>query len=198
MIWIDIETTGLSLDTDAILEVGSIITDEFGNPLHKNTWLINNPADRTFIQNGVFGNANDRFDQYVVDMHTKSGLWADWTRAWEDVGDGHTISEFEISFLNWIARLLPEVKKPPMCGSSVHFDRYMLLANAPKVGEYFGYRTIDVSTIREVAKLVNPRIAEHEPTERDTHRVLEDIEDSIELYKFYLDEFLMVGEADIV
>lgn len=193
MVWIDVETTGLEHDVDALLEVGIVLTDRWGNlvPRGDGTWLINEPADKPFIDN-FFRTASA--DNFVFKMHTQSGLWADWMK-----GEGDSMAETEDDILQWLFGKVggpANAKKLPMCGSSVGFDRNFTKANMPTLEDWFHYRSIDVSTIREIASLVNPRVVESAPTQMLKHRPYLDLIDSINLYKHFLDEFFFITDED--
>lgn len=193
MVWVDVETTGLDESTEALLEVGIVLTDRWGNLVNHGdgTWLINEPADKPLIDNFIRTVSPDNF---VLKMHAASGLWADWAK-----GEGDTMAETEDDILGWLFGKVggpDNAAKMPMCGSSVGLDRNFLRANMPALENWFHYRNIDVSGIREIASLVNPRVVESAPEQMGQHRPYLDLIDSINLYKHFIEEFFFITDED--
>ena len=191
LVWVDVETTGLEHDIDCLLEVGVVLTDRWGTIRTSGTWIINEPGDKEVIEEFLL---KAEPDNYVLNLHQRSGLWKAWA-----AGHGKSLKETQGLILDFLSRerLTPGVS--PMCGSSVLFDRQFLQINMRGWADWFHYRNIDVSTIREIARLVNPRIAENEPTKAEIHRPVPDLMDSIALYRYYLDNFFFIpSEAESV
>jgi oligoribonuclease len=189
MVWVDVETTGLDPDTQCLLEVGIIVTNKWGHtlPEWRKSWVINDEEDRPKIQRFLY---EAKSDDFVVKMHQKSGLWADWS-----LGLGMSMGDTEQAILQWLNSITGGTKYP-MCGSSVMFDRLFLRQNMTDLEAAFHYRNIDVSTIREICSLVNRRVVVSEPTPSEAHRPLSDLKDSIALYQHYLDEFFFITSED--
>ena len=185
MIWLDLETTGLDPTHHIPLEIGIRITDAEGI----------GSRDSKMYQSLIFepdwySAVTDGLEKVVKEMHTKSGLIADMV----DYPIAMlTAAEVEHEVLTWLEGYLGlKAGAYPMCGSTINFDRSFLLRYMPKLHDWFHYRNVDVSTLKTVARLVNPRVAENVPVKRELHRVLADIEDSVNEYRYYLDNFLHV------
>lgn len=180
LFWIDIETTGLDPHYDKILEIGFVITDLDMNILSKNSWVVLNKLSDTFIHN---------MDDIVSDMHEKNKLFEECNslgvaRPWHQIED-------EIKF--WL--MGNGANQQPLCGSSVAFDRGFLKAQAPELDLFFHYRSIDISSLKELCKRYNPVLyaqVDSSTSRRKLHRAIPDIEDTISEGKFYLDNFLYV------
>jgi oligoribonuclease len=109
------------------------------------------------------------------------------------------MSETEDDILRWLFGKIggaANAPKLPMCGSSVGFDRIFTKVNMPTLEDWFHYRSIDVSTIREIASLMNPRVVESAPKSIGEHRPYLDLIDSINLYKHFIDEFFFITDED--
>lgn len=187
MAWVDIETTGLDAIVDVPLEFGIMLTDKDGNIGPWFSWLI-------WETNKHYANATDRAtqDEIVGPMHTKSGLWEELVKRI----DVFTRDQADSMIVSWLDD--NGAGKLPLCGSSIgSLDRPFILRHFPKLNERLHYRNIDNSSIKELCKMHNPRVYQkisEYTTKRETHRVMEDIEDSISEYRYYLDNFLWVAE----
>ncbi len=80
---------------------------------------------------------------------------------------------------------IPEARSVPLCGNSIGTDRRFLALHTPEIEEYLHYRSVDVSTIKELAKRWMPETLAKAPTKTGTHRALDDIRESIEELRFY-------------
>ena len=77
------------------------------------------------------------------------------------------------------------MQAPVMGGSSITFDRSFLAQSMPKLLDAFHYRSVDVTSIRELAQRWRPDLKNQEPRATAAHRVIPDIHDSIALLGFY-------------
>jgi oligoribonuclease len=191
MIWVDLETTGLDANEHIPLEVGLAITDRFGNIEAENSWLIHEGTFewRRKLEEGAS-------HPIVGPMHTSSGLW-------EELARHKAIIPSRYGADRLMAEWLDENNFPegtfPMCGSSVgSLDRPFITNHFPRLIKYFHYRSIDISSVKELCKLHAPETWEkyNELTKEDIggHRVLSDIHYSIREYQFYLKYFLKVED----
>ena len=178
MVWVDIETSGLSLSFCRTLELGVAITTPKGDVIDMNNWVIKPDSLAPVLE-------HMRPD--VREMHTKNLLI-------DEIGMDHalTMLEAESEAIGFLQQHRVEARHYPMAGSSVHFDRSFLKIDMPALEEMFHYRDIDISSVRELARLRAPSLTDNEPENDERHRVLSDIKDSIKLYKFYQRHFLNV------
>lgn len=168
IVWIDCEMTGLDLGRDALVEVAVIVTDEELTPLDDGIDLIIRPPAEALVD----------MDPFVVDMHTKSGLL-------HELDGGITLAEAEEAVLAYVRGHVPEARKAPLAGSSVHMDRAFLARDMPDLVEHLHYRIVDVSSIKELVRRWYPRVYFASPEKRGGHRALADIRDSIRELEFY-------------
>lgn len=177
LVWVDLETTGLDTERDVPLEMGLVLTDQWGLPQAKWSSLIIGMPD---------WRARLAANPFVWNMHIKSGLIADLDDGAPNLLD---VQDEAISQLrNW--GLVPG--QLYMAGTTVHFDRAFLGEWMQDFAAFFHYRNFDVRSMLNAAEMLNPRVAEHAPKKRDLHRPIPDIEDSIATYKFLIDEFFLV------
>ena len=163
--WIDLETTGLDSEKDHILEVACVITDDNLVETARFVRLVAPPDD--FDPKAL--------DPVVVKMHTDNGLFAELLMT-DPVLPVRKVDHLLAFFL--ATQLAGE--HPPMCGSTVSFDRRFLERQMPQAASLFHYRNVDVSSIKELCKRWRPDL---EPLHTDghaAHRALDDILQSIQ------------------
>lgn len=179
LVWIDTETTGLVPEDGFILEIGIAVTDldlVTFDEFHRLLWV--SPGYDKYVTEAALG-------EQVWDMHNKSNLISD---AVEGGVDPTAVQE---DLLDWLKEI-GLTKDEPMCGSSVQFDRKWLEHHFEPVADMFSYRNIDTSTIKEVCRRFNPIVYSRldEVTQpKKLHRVLPDLEDTINEFQFYRDNF---------
>jgi oligoribonuclease len=181
MVWVDVETFGLSLTDDPVLEVGFMVTDIDLQVINKESWIIWSDKHEVALQN-LEAVAEAGGDRYVLDMHTHNNLFKE--------AQAHGRAPFTAEHL--MVRWLQEegTTSLPMCGSSVHMDRGWLRHHFPNVERQFHYRNIDVSTIKELCRRYSPKVYRECPPKDEEHRVLPDLVESTAEFKYYLDNFL--------
>lgn len=189
MVWTDFESTGLDPWTEVPLEAGILLTDKYGRliPDGAAQWLI-------FSNNFLWSRALGRMTDFVRDMHTKSGLLHELAGIQKRPEIQCSVEDVDKGMVEWLAhrfggKTFAGKERFPACGSSVSFDRNMMCAHMPRLFEWFNYRIGDVSAVRTFASLHFPAIEEEEPQKREIHRVLPDMVDSVELYRFYMHNF---------
>lgn len=166
MLWVDLETTGLSPEKENIIEVGVLITDVYLNSLKEFETIIYCPS-----------HILDRVDDSIQAMHKE--LFP-LVRA-----SNITLEEAELQFYNLIKDNFTE--KPVLCGSSVHFDRNFLRAQMPRVFGELHYRNFDVSTFKIEADLLGLPPWKDEVEKK--HRAISDLRGSIRELKYYRNLF---------
>jgi oligoribonuclease len=174
LIWIDMEMSGLNPETDRVLEVAIVITDSHLNTVAEApVFVVHQPDD-----------VLDRMDDWNRSTHGKSGLTA---RVKASRLTERDVEERMIAFLeNYVP---PRIS--PMCGNSVHQDRRFLAKYLPRLEDYFLYRNLDVSTLKELAKRWKPEIMAG-LTKQGKHEALADIHESIDELRYYREHFLKI------
>ncbi len=174
LIWLDMEMTGLNPETDRIIEVAMIATDSQLNVLGHSPVLVIHQPDSVL----------DAMDDWNKNTHGKSGLIA------KVKASTLTAAEAEATLLAFMAEYVP-ARTTPMCGNTIHQDRRFMVRWMPQLEEYFHYRNLDVSTLKELCKRWRPEVARG-VVKRGKHEALADIEESIEELKYYREHFLKV------
>jgi oligoribonuclease len=186
MLWIDLETTGLRSDEQVPLELGLMITDKWGAEI--GAW-------KTLIWESHFSDFKMNADPFVQNMHTENGLWDDLVKF-----GTYSREKAAANAVQWLESQGIEKFTLPMAGSSIgSLDRPFCIDHLPQLHEFFHYRNIDVSTVRELCKMHNPLLMKRiEEKIKDyyleSHRVLEDIQDSIILYRELYENFLLLED----
>ena len=118
-------------------------------------------------------------DPFVVQMHTSSGLL---TAIREST---ITLEQAGAQTLEFIKKHVPEPRTIPLCGNSIGTDRRFLAKYLPEIENYLHYRSVDVSTIKELVKRWYPGLEISRPAKAGAHRALDDVQESIRELKFY-------------
>jgi oligoribonuclease len=168
LVWIDCEMTGLSLEHDALIEIAVLVTDGELNVL----------GDGVDLVIACPPEALETMPEIVRQMHTSSGLL-------DSLADGITMEDAQAQALAYIREHVPEERKAPLAGSSVHTDRTFLARDMPELEQWVHYRNVDVSTIKELARRWYPRVYFNTPAKKGNHRALADIKDSIDELRYY-------------
>ncbi len=172
LIWLDMEMTGLNPETDRIIEVAMIVTDSQLNVVAESPVLVIHQPDEVL----------DGMDDWNKNTHGKSGL-IEKVKA-STLGE----AEAEQILLDFMAQYVPP-RITPMCGNTIHQDRRFMVRWMPKLEEYFHYRNLDVSTLKELCKRWKPEVARG-VVKRGKHEALADILESIEELRYYREHFL--------
>jgi oligoribonuclease len=178
LIWIDLEMTGLSPETDTIIEIATIVTDKHLNELAEGPVLAIRQKQRVM----------DAMDEWNTRQHGGSGLTARVLASDVQARDAEAAT---IEFLRaWV-----DEGASPMCGNSICQDRRFLAREMPELEQYFHYRNLDVSTLKILAQLWAPSVAKGFVKESE-HLALSDIRDSIEEMAWYRDNLLDSSALD--
>ncbi|MGC8521185.1 MAG: oligoribonuclease [Steroidobacteraceae bacterium] len=161
LIWIDLEMTGLKPESDAIIEIATIVTDKALNVLAEGPVVAIHQDEQVLA----------RMDEWNQKQHGRSGLLARVRASRVDT------AEAESRTLSFLMPLVP-AGVSPMCGNSICQDRRFLARLMPQLERYFHYRNLDVSTLKELARRWAPGVLEG-LTKQDAHLALADIRESI-------------------
>ncbi|HEY8588880.1 MAG TPA: oligoribonuclease [Naasia sp.] len=168
LVWIDCEMTGLDLALDELVEVAVVITDYDLQPVDAGLSLVIRP-DQTAL---------DNMGEVVTTMHTESGLI-------DEIPHGMSLADAEYRVLEYIQRFVPASGTAPLAGNTIGTDRAFLAKYMPRVDGWLHYRSVDVSSIKELARRWFPRIYFNAPQKAGGHRALADILESIRELEYY-------------
>jgi len=167
LIWIDLEMTGLDTQNDAIIEIATVVTDKDLNVL----------AEGPVIAIHQSSEIMDAMDAWNTRQHGESGLTERVQLSSFDY------AQAEKQTLDFLKDFVGE-RKSPMCGNSICQDRRFMARLMPELEEYFHYRNLDVSTLKELSARWYPDVAKG-LTKQSRHLALDDVYDSIDELKFY-------------
>jgi oligoribonuclease len=165
----DLEMTGLDPATEVIVEIATLITDDELNVIAEGPDLVVHQPETMLVA----------MDPFVVQMHTSSGLL---TAIREST---ITLAQAGAQTLEFIKKHVPEPRTIPLCGNSIGTDRRFLSKYLPEIENYLHYRSVDVSTIKELVKRWYPGLEISRPAKTGAHRALDDVQESIRELKFY-------------
>ena len=168
LIWIDCEMTGLSLESDVLVEIAVLVTDSELNLIGEGIDLVIKATPDQLAG----------MNEFVTQMHTDSGLIT-------EIPNGITVEAAEDAILAYLESTGTTPGKSPLAGNSVSVDRNFIARDMSRLNEYLHYRTVDVSSIKELARRWYPKIYFAAPAKTGNHRALGDIQDSIEELKYY-------------
>ena len=176
LIWIDCEMTGLSLEKDVLVEIAVLVTDSELNVIGEGIDLVIKATTEQLAG----------MNEFVTQMHTTSGLIT-------EIPNGITVEAAEDAILAYLESAGTVAGKSPLAGNSVSVDRNFIARDMPRLTEYLHYRTVDVSSIKELARRWYPKIYFAAPAKTGNHRALGDIQDSIAELAHYRSNFLIAG-----
>jgi oligoribonuclease len=172
LVWIDCEMSGLDPEKERLLEIAVVVTGPQLSPRIDGPVLVLQQSEALLAA----------MDNWNKGTHGKSGL-LDKVRA-----SRLSEAEAEAELLAFLRRYVPKGGSP-MCGNSVGQDRRFLLKYLPKLEDYFHYRNLDVSTLKELAKRWRPEVyAAFKKQQR--HTALADVHESIDELEHYRQHLL--------
>jgi oligoribonuclease len=172
LIWIDLEMTGLNPETDLIIEIATVITDKDLNILAEGPTLAVHQPESAILA----------MDDWNQKHHGESGL-IERVRT-----SSISAAEAEALTIDFLKKWVPE-RASPMCGNTIGQDRRFLVRYMPKLEAYFHYRSIDVSTLKELAARWAPSLKDGFKKET-RHEALADVIESIEELRYYREHFI--------
>jgi oligoribonuclease len=168
LVWVDCEMTGLDASKDVLVEIAVLVTDSELNIIGEGVDVVIKASSEQL----------SGMDDFVTKMHTDSGLI-------EQIPNGISVSEAEELILKYLESAGVPSGKSPIAGNSVYVDRIFISRDMPRLSEFLHYRTVDVSSIKELARRWYPKVYFNSPTKTGNHRALGDIKDSIAELAFY-------------
>lgn len=167
--WMDLEMTGLEPERHVIVEIATLITDDELEVVAEGPDLVIKASPDELAG----------MDDVVRAMHTRSGLLEAIEQSTIDLADA---GQRTLAFLK---EQIGEARSVPLCGNSIGTDRRFLSRWLPEIDQFLHYRSIDVSTVKELARRWYPEAAAAQPRKVGAHRALDDIQESIEELRFY-------------
>ena len=167
--WMDLEMTGLDPDRHVIVEIATLLTDDELEIIAEGPDLIVHATDAELAE----------MDDFVTDMHTRSGLLTQISES------TITLEEAGARTLAFLREHIPEPRSVPLCGNSIGTDRRFLAKHLPEIEEFLHYRSVDVSTIKELARRWYPEQHGEMPRKESGHRALDDIRESLAELRYW-------------
>ena len=165
----DLEMTGLDPDTDVVVEIATLITDDDLAIVAEGPDLVVHQPPEVL----------DRMGDFVRAMHTKSGLL-------EAIGTSTTtLAEASEATMAFLREHIDEARTVPLCGNSIGTDRRCLLRWLPEMEEFLHYRSSAVSPIKELARRWHPEVLKSAPDKAGGHRAMDDIRESVAELRHY-------------
>ena len=174
LIWIDLEMTGLDPQRDQIIEIATVVTDARLEVLAQGPVIAIHQPESVLTA----------MDAWNTRHHGDSGL-SDRVR-----NSRSNTADAERETLEFLRRYVPQGKSP-MCGNSICQDRRFMARLMPELEAYFHYRNLDVSTLKELARLWKPDLLPGF-AKKGAHLALDDILESIDELKYYREHFIRI------
>ena len=167
--WIDLEMTGLDPARHTIVEIASLVTDDDLTIIEDGPDLVVHASPEQLAQ----------MDDVVRTMHTTSGLLTDMEAS------TLTLAEAGAQTLTFLQKHIRQPRTVPLAGNSIGTDRRFLAAFLPDIENYLHYRSVDVSTIKELCRRWRPEVYKAAPAKKGGHRALQDIRESVDELAYY-------------
>src|SRR5262245_32774689 len=177
----DLEMTGLDPARDVIVEIATLITDDDLQIIAEGPDLVIHQPDEVL----------DGMDPFVVEMHTRSGL-LDAIRA-----STTTLDEAGAATLAFLREHIPVSRTVPLCGNSIGTDRRFLAAYLPEIENFLHYRSVDVSSVKELVRRWYPTVRAQRPRKVGSHRALDDIRESVAELRYYRGRVFVPPDAPV-
>ena len=178
--WIDLEMTGLDPDLHVIVEIATLITDDQLNLIAEGPDLVISATEEQL----------EKMDPVVVEMHTKSGLLD------EIKASKITLEEAGSQTLSFLMEHITKKGTVPLCGNSIGTDRRFLAKWLPEIENFLHYRSVDVTSIKELGKRWFPKVTGAAPEKNGGHRAMDDIKASLFELQYYRDNLFIDSNED--
>lgn len=179
LVWIDLEMTGLHPDRHVIVELAVLVTDAQLEILDDGLDIVvHQPPE-----------ALGAMDDYVRKMHTRSGLLDAIEASSVDLETAGA------SALAYIQGHVATARVAPLCGNTIGMDRRFLCRYLPTLDDYLHYRSIDVSSLKELCRRWYPSAYKSRPSKQEAHRALDDIRESVAELRYYRERILIPAEG---
>ena len=168
LVWLDLEMTGLDPKSCTILEIGAVVTDNDLEVVEKGPMIAIHHSDKVLC-------SMEAWSRY---HHRKSGLTEDCRAS------KVSLRKAEQAVLHFIQKRCKK-KTAPLCGNTIWQDRRFLVKYMPQLEQYLHYRTIDVSSLKELVGRWYSGDHAMPREKNNTHRVSDDIRESIDELRHY-------------
>jgi oligoribonuclease len=173
-VWLDLEMTGLDVARHVIVEVAVLVTDSNLDPLDDGIDVVVHQPPAALAE----------MDDTVRAMHTRSGLLS------AIQASTTSLAEAGEQALAYVHQHVDAPGVAPLCGNSIGVDRRFLDRQLPELDAYLHYRSIDVSSLKELCRRWYPTVFKKRPGKKETHRALDDVRESIVELAYYRDTML--------
>ncbi len=178
LVWLDLEMTGLDVTRHVIVEIAVLVTDAQLEPVDDGIdVVVHQPAE-----------ALAEMDDFVRKMHEKSNLLPAIQASAVGLADAGARA------LDYVRAHVPKAGTAPLCGNSIGVDRRFLDRQLPELDAYLHYRSIDVSSLKELCRRWYPQVYKGRPGKAETHRALDDVRESIAELRYYREHILREAE----
>ncbi|MCJ7439902.1 MAG: oligoribonuclease [Acidimicrobiia bacterium] len=179
LVWLDLEMTGLEVSRHVVVEIAVLVTDSALVALDDGIDVVVHQPEAAMAE----------MDDFVRKMHTRSGLLP--AIAASDV----TLADAQARVLEYVRSHVPTPRTAPLCGNSIGVDRRFMHQQLPELDEYLHYRSVDVSSLKELCRRWYPDAYQQRPGKKETHRALDDVLESIAELRYYRDTMLRPVEG---
>jgi oligoribonuclease len=169
LVWLDLEMTGLDVEKHTIVEIACIVTNSDLEPLDEGIDIVIHQDAGALAQ----------MDDFVRKMHTKSGLLPEISASTVRLDEAHAQT------LAYVRTHVPAPGTAPLCGNSIGTDRRFLDRYMHDLDTFLHYRSIDVSSLKELCRRWYPEIYTKRPGKAEQHRALDDVRESLAELRFY-------------
>lgn len=180
LVWMDLEMTGLEPERHVIVEIATLVTDD----------QLNIVAEGPDLVIGATPEQLAEMEDIVRHMHSVSGLLP------EIAVSTVSVAEAAAETLEFVRSHVPRGGVEPLCGNSIGMDRRFLRRYAPELESWFHYRSVDVSTVKELCKRWRPDLYAARPHKQTAHRAMDDVRESVAELVYYQQHFL-AGAAPV-